>query len=151
MVRRVGIAQALLGDPKILIVDEPTAGLDIQERVRFRNLLRKISTNRTIIISSHIVEDLETICDTVSIMNQGNILFEGTRQEVLNVVNGLIWEREIQQNELSLIPEEQIISMKESGNHYIVRLLSKNGLNDARLAAPTLEDAYLYMMKGDHH
>ncbi|MBE2913615.1 ABC transporter ATP-binding protein [Anoxybacillus flavithermus] len=96
MIRRVGIAQALLGDPKILIVDEPTAGLDIQERVRFRNLLRKIATNRTIIISSHIVEDLETICDHVSIMNKGNILFEGTRQEILKVVNGLIWEKELQ-------------------------------------------------------
>ncbi|MEK4231683.1 ATP-binding cassette domain-containing protein [Anoxybacillus sp. FSL W8-0703] len=151
MIRRVGIAQALLGDPKILIVDEPTAGLDIQERVRFRNLLRKIATNRTIIISSHIVEDLETICDHVSIMNKGNILFEGTRQEILKVVNGLIWEKELQHNELALIPEEQIISIKEAGNHYIVRLLSKVDIKDAKLATPTLEDAYLYMMKGDHN
>nr|WP_280516678.1 ATP-binding cassette domain-containing protein [Geobacillus subterraneus] len=151
MIRRVGIAQALLGNPKIVIVDEPTAGLDIQERVRFRNLLRKISVNRTIIISSHIVEDLETTCDYVAMMNKGTILFEGSRQEVLKIVDGLVWEKDVNSRDLEQIPESKIISVKEAGDRYIVRMLSQESIKEARRVHPTLEDAYLYMMKGDNH
>ncbi|GCD84375.1 ABC transporter ATP-binding protein [Parageobacillus thermoglucosidasius] len=151
MIRRVGIAQALLGNPKIVIVDEPTAGLDIQERVRFRNLLRKISANRTIIISSHIVEDLETTCDYVAMMNKGTILLEGSRQEVLQIVDGLVWEKEVNSRDLEQIPESQIISVKEAGDRYIVRMLSQESIKEAKRVHPTLEDAYLYMMKGDNH
>ncbi|MGZ0086459.1 ABC transporter ATP-binding protein [Caldibacillus thermoamylovorans] len=151
MIRRVGIAQALLGNPKIVIVDEPTAGLDIQERVRFRNLLRKISANRTIIISSHIVEDLETTCDYVAMMNKGTILLEGSRQEVLKIVDGLVWEKDVNSRDLEQIPESKIISVKEAGDRYIVRMLSQESIKEARRVHPTLEDAYLYMMKGDNH
>jgi ABC-2 type transport system ATP-binding protein len=151
MLRRVGIAQALLGNPKIIIVDEPTAGLDIQERVRFRNLLRKISANRTIIISSHIVEDLETICDYIAMMNKGTIRLAGSRQEVLQIVDGLVWEKEVNSSDVEQIPESQIISMKEAGDRYIVRMLSQVSIKEAKRVQPTLEDAYLYMMKGDNH
>ncbi|MEB3750431.1 ABC transporter ATP-binding protein [Geobacillus sp. FSL W8-0032] len=151
MIRRVGIAQALLGNPKIVIVDEPTAGLDIQERVRFRNLLRKISVNRTIIISSHIVEDLETTCDYVAMMNKGTILLEGSRQEVLKIVDGLVWEKDVNSRDLEQIPESKIISVKEAGDRYIIRMLSQESIKEARRVHPTLEDAYLYMMKGDNH
>ncbi|NGY76337.1 hypothetical protein F6Y02_08300 (plasmid) [Bacillus megaterium] len=81
MLRRVGIAQALLGNPRLLIVDEPTVGLDIEERVRFRNLLRKLGVNRTILISTHIVEDVEMTCDYIGILKQGEIIFTGKKKK----------------------------------------------------------------------
>ncbi|MCM3006837.1 ATP-binding cassette domain-containing protein [Priestia koreensis] len=147
MVRRLGIAQALIGNPEILIVDEPTAGLDIQERVRFRKLLRKISKDRHIIISSHIVEDLETICDRLAVIRKGNILFEGTRSEMISTVEGLIWEKDVTLKEVEEIPEEMLISTKESGHQYKIRMFSDTPVANAIEVVPTLEDAYLFIMK----
>lgn len=147
MIRRLGIAQALIGNPRILIVDEPTAGLDIQERVRFRKLLRRVAKGRHIIISSHIVEDLETICDRVSVIKKGRILFEGTRLEMTSMVNGLVWERDITSKELEKIPEELLISTRESGENYRVRILSENPIPNGEIVIPTIEDAYLFIMK----
>ncbi|ARP44640.1 putative ABC transporter ATP-binding protein YxlF (plasmid) [Geobacillus thermodenitrificans] len=147
MVRRLGIAQALIGNPEILIVDEPTAGLDIQERVRFRKLLRKVSKGRHIVISSHIVEDLETICDRLSVIKQGKILFEGSRAEMISLVEGMIWEKEVTADELEFIPDESLISTKELEGNYKVRLFSKQPPQKAESVSPTIEDAYLYIMK----
>lgn len=148
MLRRVGIAQALLGNPKILIIDEPTAGLDIEERVRFRSLLRKIAKDKIVIISTHIVEDLESVCDHLCVMKGGEILVEGTIQEVCYHAEGYVWEAETTIGKLK--EGTHVISQKasESGT-YIFRILSIGRPTTHSIQVqPNLEDAYLYWIKG---
>lgn len=147
MLRRVGIAQALLGDPKILIIDEPTAGLDIEERVRFRSLLRKIGKDKIAIISTHIVEDLESVCDHLCILKGGEILVDGTIQEVCRPAEGYVWE--VQTNLERVDESYHIISQKSSQSSVdIFRILSKERpTSNAVKVTPNLEDAYLYWIK----
>ena len=90
MRRRLGIAQAIIHDPKVIVVDEPTAGLDPEERVRFRNLLCEIARDRIVILSTHIVGDIEATCENIAVLNQGNILFQGTVSELLQMVEGKV-------------------------------------------------------------
>lgn len=146
MKRRVGIAQALLNDPKILIVDEPTAGLDPKERIRFRNLLSKISSNRIVLLSTHIVSDIEFIAKEVLILKKGQLIKKETPQKLLEGINNKVWT--------VLVPEEEIIHFQSKykvGN--ITRLDNKfqlRILNDlkpqtnAENVIPNLEDLYLY-------
>lgn len=147
MLRRVGIAQALLGDPQLLVIDEPTVGLDIEERVRFRRLLRKLGKDRNIVISTHIVEDIETTCDKICILKSGRVINFGTKTEMLNLVRDKVAEK--------IVPLEQmdydslkVISTKESGEDYIVRYFTVNGEDD-NIVQPTLEDAYLYLIQDE--
>src|SRR5579884_2225661 len=91
MKRRVGIAQALLNDPRILIVDEPTAGLDPEERIRFRNLLSELGGNRTILLSTHIVEDISQTCQHIAVMKHGQVIFQGTIAQLLEQARGKVW------------------------------------------------------------
>jgi len=91
MKRRIGIAQALLNDPQMLIVDEPTAGLDPEERIRFRNLLSDLGGNRTILLSTHIVEDIAQTCQKLAIMKDGHIIFQGTVADLLSKALGKVW------------------------------------------------------------
>ncbi|WP_445505579.1 ABC transporter ATP-binding protein [Niallia sp. 03091] len=147
MLRRLGIAQALLGNPKIIIVDEPTAGLDIEERVRFRQLLRKLSEDRIIIISSHIVEDLESTCNNIAIMKQGKVLQTGSRKELIEITTGMVWEIEIPIEKKLAINEEDIISTKQLSDSYLVRFFSESYIPNAKLVETTLEDTYLYLTK----
>jgi len=91
MTRRIGIAQALLNDPQMLIVDEPTAGLDPEERIRFRNLLSDLGGNRTILLSTHIVEDIAQTCQKLAIMKDGHIIFQGTVADLLSKALGKVW------------------------------------------------------------
>ncbi|GGM42921.1 ABC transporter ATP-binding protein [Paraliobacillus quinghaiensis] len=151
MLRRVGIAQALIGNPEILIVDEPTAGLDIEERVRFRSLLRSIGKNRIVIISTHIVEDLELACDNIGVLKNGKVLAEGKRENISNFADGKIWEVQVAMDEIeSLGNNFTIISSKQINNNYTVRLLSdKQPLNTANLVEPRLEDGYLALIRND--
>lgn len=154
MLRRVGIAQALLGNPKIIIIDEPTAGLDIEERVRFRNLLRKIAINKVVIISTHIVEDLEYTCDYLCVLKKGKVLAKGSRQEIANFAKNLVWEIQIDSNDKyydKIRDDYNIISTKKSElNKYIFRILSKKQpLPQAYSVNPSLEDGYLLLMKDD--
>ena len=145
MLRRLGIAQALLGNPQLLVVDEPTVGLDIEERVRFRRLLRKLGKDRHIVISTHIVEDIETTCDQICILKGGKILQTGTQSELIDLVRGKVAEETLSLDDVDL-DSLRVISTKESGNQYKVRYFSTAGESE-NLVEPTLEDAYLYVIQ----
>ncbi|MBM7602714.1 ABC-2 type transport system ATP-binding protein [Metabacillus crassostreae] len=145
MLRRVGIAQALLGNPKLLVVDEPTVGLDIEERVRFRSLLRKLGKNRNIVISTHIVEDIETTCDQICILKNGKVIKFGTKTEILSLVRGKVAEKSFLLDQVDL-DSLRVISTKESGDKYIVRYFTTKG-EDEYIVEPSLEDAYLYFIQ----
>lgn len=151
MLRRLGIAQAILGDPKMVIVDEPTAGLDVQERVRFCKLLRRLAENRIIILSTHIVEDLEATCDHIAIINEGKVITSGTRRELTKHADGHIWEMDSPMDADPPIPEQAIISTVQQGDHYRIRFYHDTELPDAGQVEPNLEDAYLYYMKEADH
>lgn len=113
MRQRFGIAQALLGNPKLIIVDEPTAGLDPMERNRFHNLLSEIGEQVIVILSTHIVDDVKSLCNRMVVMNKGTILLEGTPQEAQQTVNGKIWRKMIGRNEFDDYRKNyQVISSK---------------------------------------
>ncbi|MDQ0232714.1 ATP-binding cassette domain-containing protein [Metabacillus malikii] len=145
MLRRVGIAQALIGNPKLLIIDEPTVGLDIEERVRFRSLLRRLGQNRNIVISTHIVEDIETTCDKICILKNGEVIKFGTKTEILDCVKGKVAEKSYLLEKVNL-DSLRVISTKESEGEYIVRYFTTNDKED-NIVEPTLEDAYLFLIQ----
>lgn len=150
MKRRLGIAQALLNNPELLIVDEPTAGLDPEERIRFRNLLRDFSEDRIVILSTHIVEDVEFTCENIGILDQGRLLYKGTVKELLSKSEGSIWTASIDREQLDEIRRSNtIISTVSEGDRIRLKLMSgEKPLPEAEGAKPTLEDAYMHIMKG---
>ncbi|WP_195988485.1 ATP-binding cassette domain-containing protein [Clostridium sp. D53t1_180928_C8] len=146
MVRRVGIAQSLINNPKIIIFDEPTVGLDPEERIRFKNIVAKIKENKIIIISTHIVEDVEAICDNIIIMNKGKILSTKSSEDTKNIALGKIYN--VNEKELELINGSfEIIKIYEENSNTVYRILTKEKLN-AEEVNPTIEDGYLCMIKG---
>jgi len=148
MKQRVGIAQALLNDPQLLIVDEPTAGLDPEERVRFRNLLSELGGERIVILSTHIVSDVEAAATEIAILNQGRLIWHSVPEELLRAVEGKVWEW--------VVPSEDLIDVKgrclvsgtvRRGDGVHVRLIAQTPPDpDVRALSPTLEDAYLYRL-----
>lgn len=148
MIRRVGIAQALLGNPKIIIVDEPTAGLDPEERIRFRKLLRQLGKDSIVIISTHIVEDIESTCDRAAILYKGKLLAEGAVNHLGGIAKGYIWEKEVDKEDYYALSESlNIISNHQKGDKYRLRILSEKPIEGGQLVEPTLEDGYLLLMK----
>ncbi len=141
MIQRLGIAQALLGDPQIIVVDEPTAGLDPEERVRFRNLFAALAEKRTVVLSTHIVADIEASCSALAVIYQGSLIFYGQPQDMLKRAQGQVWNMTISPGELQDFADRyQIISNRQTNHHLELRLLSEQRPGaDAVLAEPGLE------------
>jgi ABC-2 type transport system ATP-binding protein len=148
MRQRFGIAVALLGDPKLLIVDEPTAGLDPSERVRFLNLLSELGENSIVILSTHIVEDVSELCTRMAVINKGEILLEAEPLRAVDELRGRIWQRIVSKEELPAIEREHaLISTKLLAGRRLVRVESETrpgaGFDEAE---PNLEDVYFHVM-----
>lgn len=146
--QRVGIAQALLGNPSFLIFDEPTVGLDPEERIHFRNLFSKTAQDKLVLLSTHIIEDVQSVCSQLILIDQGNILFTGTPSELIKEARGHVGVTE-------KIPGEQkgntyhITSRVNRADGILMRLVAEELPSFASLIEPTLEDAYMYrIMKG---
>ena len=147
MKQRIGIAQALLNDPRILIVDEPTVGLDPEGRVRFRHLLAELAGERVVILSTHIVSDVEATANDIAIINQGHLLVRSSPEELLQLVEGKIWDWVIPSAELPAAKQNYLLSSiirRKDGLH--IRVVAETSpAQGAQLASsPTLEEAYLY-------
>jgi ABC-type multidrug transport system ATPase subunit len=147
MKQRVGIAQALLNDPQLLIVDEPTAGLDPEERVRFRNLLSELSGERIVILSTHIVSDVEATATDIALISQGTLVTHASPEQLLRKVEGKVWEWVLPSAELSAARQRYLISniaRRSDGVH--ARVLGDAPPQGAESVTPNLEDAYLYCL-----
>jgi ABC-type multidrug transport system ATPase subunit len=151
MAQRLGIAQALLNDPQLLIVDEPTAGLDPEERVRFRNLLSDLAGDRMIILSTHIVSDVEAAATQIALIRGGRLLKHATPEVLLQAVEGKVWEWRVPSAELTALRHQHLVSgMIRHSEGVVVRVVTDAQPEaQARPVPPHLEDAYLYSISND--
>lgn len=148
MLRRLGIAQALLGDPKVLLVDEPTAGLDPEERVRFREYLMGLGSNRIIVLSTHLVEDVAMICDHLAILDKGRIRFHGTPSELVQIFDGRVYQIEVYEDQvkekLSALGS-RVLTTQRTDIGRAIRVLGE--VPGGRPVIPSLEDAYIALLR----
>lgn len=143
MRQRFGVAQALLGNPKIIIVDEPTAGLDPEERNRFNGLLSEIGTERIVILSTHLVEDVRNLCSQMAIMQNGKVLLQGKPNDFVDELKGKIWQKQIQSNQLENFKANyNVIASHYIGGKLNIQVFSEEFLSDFEAVIPTLEEVY---------
>ncbi len=154
MKRRVGIAQALLNDPRLLIVDEPTAGLDPEERIRFRNLLSDLGGERTVLLSTHIVEDIAQTCRNLAILKNGRVVFQGTTIDLIGQARGKVWivttngtRSSRPTGEITVV---STMHMDTSVQYRVVGELVPSDESEAVLTEPSLEDSYVWLMRGQN-
>lgn len=150
MKQRLGIAQAMLNDPRILVLDEPTAGLDPKERVRFRNLISAMAQNRLVLFSTHIVSDVEYISKKIFVMKEGQIIHEGSPKEVRRAAEGKVWECTVTAEEADAMARKYNVGNlrnTEDGNVLLRIIQEERPAADARPAEPVLEDVYLYYFR----
>lgn len=150
MKQRLGIAQAVLNDPDVLVLDEPTAGLDPKERVRFRNLIAGFATDKVVLLSTHIVSDVEYIADSILMMRAGSIIMQGSPADVVRGIEGSVWEAHVDAREADLLAARlPVVNVHHAGDGTaLVRFLSDGAPTQglaATAVAPTLEDLYLYV------
>jgi ABC-2 type transport system ATP-binding protein len=148
MKQRIGIAQALLNDPQLLIVDEPTVGLDPEERVRFRNLLSDLSGDRVIILSTHIVSDVEAIATDLALIDKGRMILHAAPEEMLRAVDGKVWEWMVPSAEIQKVKQQYLITgtVRRSDGIRVRAVADGSPAGDAQKVSPVVEDAYLYLI-----
>lgn len=146
MKQRLGIAQAIVGDPKVLIFDEPTAGLDPKERIRFRNVISSLANDKIVILATHIVTDIAFVAKTVVLMNNGSIVRSGTQGELCEEIAGKVWEAETDYGKaMELMQSSMVSNVLSVGDKYRVRLISeKEPLPDSESVVPNLEDVCIF-------
>ncbi len=147
MKQRIGIAQALLNDPRVLIVDEPTVGLDTEGRVRFRHLLAELAGERVVILSTHIVSDVEAAANDIAIINHGRLLVRSSPEDLLRSAEGRIWDWVIPSSDLPVAKQRHLLSSvvrREDGLHLRVVADTSPAREASPTGSPTLEEAYLY-------
>jgi len=149
MHQRVGLAQALLNDPALLIVDEPTTGLDPEERVRVRSMLTELGRDRVVILSTHLIEDVAAIADTVAVLHRGKIRYVGTPSGMRDTFRGQLWEMTASGDKLADIRRDFTeTALQRRGDEVTVRVLAPTAPTpDARPVEPTLDDAYIGLMR----
>lgn len=146
MKQRLGIAQAIVGDPKVLIFDEPTAGLDPKERIRFRNVISSLANDKIVILATHIVTDIAFVARTVVLMNEGKIVRTGSQGQLCSEIEGKVWEAETSYDKvMELMKGSMVSNVISVGEQYRVRLIAENcPLENGKNAAPNLEDVCIF-------
>lgn len=149
MKRRLGIGQALLGNPHVIIVDEPTAGLDPEERIRIRRVLSELAHDRIVVLSTHVIEDIAQTCERLAILHKGKLLFQGPTREIITLARGYTWE--VISDETQVFPSKvQVVASVPSGENILYRVVGELDLHLQSLAtpvAPTLEDGYVRLQQ----
>ena len=151
MMRRLGIAQTILTDPEFLIVDEPTVGLDPEERIRFRGILGRLSSDRAILISTHIVGDISSTCEDLAVLDTGRLIFRGSPGELISKADGKTWEVQVDDAGFEMLSRVfRVVTVNVEGDLMRLRMVGDGEPPaDAEAVAPNLEDAYVYFVGGD--
>jgi ABC-type multidrug transport system ATPase subunit len=149
MKRRLGIAQALLGDPQVLVIDEPTAGLDPEERIRLRTLLARLAEDRIVILSTHVVEDVSQTCERLAVLDQGRLIFNGLTSQLIEAATGHTWQflappAYVPPEELSVI---SVLPYREGTLYHVVGPEPRGLAQQVQPLPPTLEDGYIWLRK----